>query len=175
MLVANGGEPVQNHFVNVNKMIQIGSNTMRQVRDIKLSRFACYIISQNGNPAKNEIALAQDYFAQQTRRQELSVLNSKEIVRVGARHKLTAFDKKLSSTVLGRGVDGHGLAVIKSRGDEQLFGGQTTQGMKAKYGIKDRRKPLADYLPIISLTAKQLANEMTTLILQLKICTVLTP
>lgn len=161
--VVNGGGSVENHFVGFNKMVEVGSNTVRRVRDVKLSRYACYIISQNGDPTKNEIALAQAYFAQQTRRQELATTHTKELERIVARQKLTVSDKELSRTVLRRGVDQVGLAAIKSQGDEKLFGGKTTREMKAKYGIKSKSKPLADHLPTISLTAKQLANEMTTL------------
>ena len=161
--LVNTGESVENHFADVSKMVEVGSNTMRQIKDIRLSRYACYIISQNGDPNKNEIALAQSYFAQQTRRQELAVIESKEVERVEARQKLSVSDKELSSTLMGHGVDRPGLATIKSQGDKRLFGGKSTQEMKAKYRITDKRKPLADHLPTISLTAKQLANEMTTL------------
>jgi DNA-damage-inducible protein D len=160
--IVNSGETVDNHFVDINKMVQVGSNTMRQIKDVRLSRYACYVIAQNGDPAKYEIALAQAYFTRQTRRQELAVAESKEQERLEARQKLSVSDKELSSTAMSHGVDRKGLAVIKSRGDQRLFGGKSTQDMKTKYGIKDK-KPLADRLPTISLTAKQLANEMTSL------------
>jgi DNA-damage-inducible protein D len=159
--IRNSGDSVENHFGEATKMVEVGSNTMREIRDVKLSRYACYIISQNGDPTKNEIALAQAYFAQQARRQELSVIHTREVERLEARQKLTLSDKDLSSAVMRRGVNARGLATIKSQGDKRLFGGKSTQDMKVKYKIKN--KPLADHLPTISLTAKQLVNEMTTL------------
>lgn len=153
--------PVKNHFADVRKMVEVGSNTMREITDVKLTRFACYTVAQNGDATKKrEIALAQAYFTHQTRRQELADLDEKERKRLEARHKLTFSDKKLSGVAMERGVDGRQLAQIKSQGDKHLFGGYDTQAMKDRYKI-GKAKPLADHLPTISLTAKQLANEMT--------------
>jgi len=152
---------IESNFKDVSKMVEVGSNTMREVADVKLTRLACYTVAQNGDATKKtEIALAQAYFTHQTRRQEIADLDEKERKRIEARRKLTFSDKKLSGVVMGRGVDGKQLAQIKSQGDKHLFGGYDTQAMKQKYKI-GKAKPLADHLPTISLTAKQLANEMT--------------
>lgn len=159
--IKNVGEPVENHFAKVSKMVETGSNSMREIDDIKLSRYACYIIAMNGDPSKQEIAAAQAYFAQQTRRQELQDSKNKDQKRIDARKKLSDSDKVLSGVVMKRGVDGRQLAQIKSEGDKRLFGGSDTRAMKSKYKITSKSKPLADYLPTIALTAKQLANEMT--------------
>lgn len=158
--IANTGESVEKHFANVSKMVETGNNTMRDIGDIKLSRYACYIIAMNGDPTKVEIAMAQTYFAQQTRRQELRELEDSDQKRIDARQKLTESDKYLSGVAMSRGVNGQQLAQIKSEGDKRLFGGNDTRAMKQKYNVNST-KPLADYLPTISLTAKQLANEMT--------------
>ena len=160
--IANTGEPVDNHFASVSKMVETGNKTTRDIGDIKLSRYACYIVAMNGDPSKDAIAAAQTYFAQQTRRQELQIFAGNDRKRVEAREKLKESDKQLSGTVMSRGVSGMELAQIKSEGDKRLFGGNDTRKMKQKYRIDSSSKPLADYLPTISLTAKQLANEMTT-------------
>lgn len=160
--IANTGESVDNHFASISKMVETGNKTMRDIGDIKLSRYACYIIAMNGDPSKPEIAAAQTYFAQQTRRQELRSLDDEDRKRVEAREKLKESDKQLSGVVMSRGVSGQQLAQIKSEGDKRLFGGNDTRTMKRKYGVDRSAKPLADFLPTISLTAKQLANEMTT-------------
>lgn len=160
--IVNIGESVENHFANVSKMVETGYGTARDIGDIKLSRYACYIIAMNGDPTKQEIAMAQTYFAQQTRRQELHEIEASDDKRLAARQKLTESDKLLSGVVMKRGVTGQELARIKSEGDKHLFGGNDTRTMKIKYSVKGA-KPLADYLPTISLTAKQLANEMTAI------------
>lgn len=153
--------PVENHFADVRKMVEVGSGTVREIEDVRLTRLACYTIAQNGDPSKKqEIALAQAYFTHQTRRQELQDIQESDTKRLEARKKLTTSDKKLSGVAMQRGVSGQELATIKSAGDKQLFGGHDTQTMKRKYSVSSS-KPLADYLPTISLTAKQLANEMT--------------
>ena len=155
------GVPLENHFADIRKVIEVGSNTMREITDLKLTRLACYAVAQNGDATKKrEIALAQAYFTHQTRRQELADLEEKERKRLEARQKLTFSDKKLSGVAMNRGVDSRQLAQIKSQGDKHLFGGHDTQAMKDRYNIGSN-KPLADHLPTISLTAKQLANEMT--------------
>lgn len=158
--IANTGEAVDNHFAKVSKMVETGYGTVRDIGDIKLSRYACYIIAMNGDPTKQEIAMAQTYFAQQTRRQELREIEDDERKRLNAREKLTQSDKYLSGVAMQRGVTAPQLARIKSEGDKRLFGGNDTRQMKSKYKIGAGR-PLADYLPTISLTAKQLSNEMT--------------
>lgn len=158
----NSGGIVENHFRDITKMVEVGSNTVRPVKDIILTRHACYVIAQNGDATKVEIALAQAYFSQQTQLNEQRERDQKDMERLEARQKLTLSDKQLSSVVMDRDVDRAGLAFIKSQGDKRLFGGRTTQEMKDKYKIKGG-KPLADHLPTISLTAKQLANEMTTI------------
>lgn len=160
--IANTGESVDNHFASISKMVETGPNTVRDIGDMKLTRYACYIIAMNGDPTKPEIAAAQSYFAQQTRRQELREIEETAKQRIEARHKLTDSDKQLSGVVMSRGVTGMELATIKSEGDKHLFGGNDTRSMKRKYKIDHTSKPLADYLPTIALTAKQLSNEMTT-------------
>ncbi len=160
MSMANMGTDVSDNFREVTKMVEVGSNAVRPTKDVFLSRYACYIIAMNGDPSKEEIAAAQAYFAHQTRKQELNEIESKDKKRLDARHKLSESDKVLSSVVMNRGVNGRELANIKSQGDKRLFGGNDTRMMKQKYGIADN-KPLADHLPTVSLTAKQLANEMT--------------
>ena len=160
--IANTGESVENHFASISKMVETGPRTMRDIGDIKLSRYACYIIAMNGDPSKDAIAAAQTYFAQQTRRQELQSRSNEDRKRIEAREKLKESDKQLSGVAMSRGVSGQQLAQIKSEGDKRLFGGNDTRTMKRKYKIDGSAKPLADFLPTISLTAKQLANEMTT-------------
>lgn len=156
----NSGEVIHNHFEDVLEMVQIGSGAERELDNIKLDRYACYLIVQNSDPSKEVVALGQTYFAQQTRRQELQQLENKDLKRVEARHKLSDSDKVLSGVVMSRNITSQQLATIKSAGDKHLFGGNDTRDMKRKYKI-NATKPLADYLPTISLTAKQLANEMT--------------
>jgi DNA-damage-inducible protein D len=152
------------HFRQVTKMIEIatGSNkqSSRGIIDYKLTRRACYLIAQNGDSRKEAIALAQNYFASQTRKQELIVAREKDIERILARRKLTESEKKFAGVMNERGVDGKGIAEVKSAGDEALFG-QPTQIVKNKLGIR-KDKPLADHLPTISIKAKDLATEMTT-------------
>jgi len=146
----------------VRKPIINGKGRQSELVDYHLSRYLCYLIAQNGQPDKVEIAQAQSYFAAQTRRQELADIDSRELARLEARQKYTESDKKLSTIVKNRDVSSHQLATIKSNGDKVLFGGNTTKDMKERLGIQaNTQKPLADVLPTISLTAKQLANEMT--------------
>ena len=153
---------INDHFRQVVKMVQIGSGAKKEVDDYELSRYACYLIAQNGDPRKPAIAFAQSYFAIQTRRQEISDLEERQRARLEAREKYTESDKKLSTIVERRNVSPKELATIKSNGDRVLFGGNNTRQMKEKLGLKpNSSKPLADVLPTIALTAKQLANEMT--------------
>jgi DNA-damage-inducible protein D len=153
---------INDHFRQVVKMVEIGSGTIREIDDIQLSKYACYLIAQNGDPRKKPIALAQSYFNVQTFRQEQADIELAERHRLEAREKYRESDKKLSTVVKDRDVSPQELATIKSNGDKVLFGGHNTREMKAKMGINPAaRKPLVDVLPTISITAKQLANEMT--------------
>lgn len=154
-----GYEP-GDHFVEVNRMVPLGSGAQREVGDWALTRYACYLIAQNGDPAKDAIAFAQTYFAVQTRRQELIEKRLLDVERVGARRKLTASEKELSGLIYERLGDERSFAFIRSKGDQALFGGRTTEGMKERLGIPKNR-PLADFLPMITIKAKDFANEIT--------------
>ena len=158
----NAGQIVDDHFVDVNKMVHIGSNGQRGIADIMLTRYACYLIAQNGDPRKDEIAFAMTYFAVQTRKQELVEERLAQWERLQAREKLSMSEKCLSGILFERGVDSPGFARIRSKGDSALFGGYSTQGMKDKLGVPDNR-PLADFLPGVTIKAKDLTNEITTL------------
>ena len=154
------GEGVSDHFVDVTKMVSIGSGAERKKEDIMLTRYACYLIAQNGDPKKEQIAFAQSYFALQTRKQELLEERIKLMERLQAREKLAATETELSKNIFERGVDNKGFANIRSKGDWALFGGHNTSAMKRKLGIAENR-PLADFLPTITITSKQLATEIT--------------
>ena len=140
-------------------MVQLGSGAKRKIKDYMLTRYACYLIAQNGDPKKEEIAFAQSYFAVQTRKHELIEERIAYIERMEARNQLRESEKRLSQNIYERGVDDKGFGRIRSRGDQALFGGITTQGMKERYGIKSG--PLADRLPTLTIAAKNLATEMT--------------
>ena len=155
----NSGQQIVDHFPDVGKMVQIGSGTEREQKDYKLTRYACYLIAQNGDPRKQVIAFAQTYFAVQTRKQEIIEQRLLEAERVQARHKLSESDKQLSRVIFEKGIDSKGFAKIKSRGDCALFG-KTTKSLKKDFNIPDS-KPLADVLPTITLKAKDFANEIT--------------
>ena len=150
----------QDHFCEATKMIEAGKGAQRKVKDYKLTRYACYLIAQNGDPRKEEIAFAQSYFALQTRKQELIEERMRALARIAIRGQLTEAEKELSRIAYERGVDGAGFARIRSKGDAALFGGHTTADMKKRLGVKGSR-PLADHLPSVTLAAKQLATEMT--------------
>jgi DNA-damage-inducible protein D len=156
----NAGVATFDHFRNVTKMVRLGSGAERPVTDYKLTRYACYLIAQNGDSRKEEIAFAQSYFAVQTRKIELIEERIKYLQRDEARTKLRESEKQLSKNIFEREVDERGFGRIRSKGDQALFGGATTQDMKGKLGVKANR-PLADFLPTLTITAKNLATEMT--------------
>ncbi len=140
------GIEVADHFREVTKMVGLGSGSKRGIKDYMLTRYACYLIAQNGDPKKEEIAFAQSYFAVQTRKQELIEERIALIERTEARGRLRESEKRLSQNIYERGVDDAGFARIRSKGDQALFGGYTTQQMKDRLGVKDNC-PLADFLP----------------------------
>jgi len=151
---------VLDHFADVGKMINIGKGATREIEDMILTRYACYLIAQNGDSRKEQIAFAQSYFAIQTRKQELIEQRIALQERFNARNKLIASETELSQLIYQRGVDEYGFARIRSKGDVALFGGFTTKDMKIKFKIPNNR-PLADFLPTVTITAKNLATEIT--------------
>ena len=157
----SAGEREWDHFVGVNKMVSLGSGSQRSIEDVLLTRYACYLIAQNGDPRKQEIAFAQNYFAVQTRRAELVQQRILESERVLARKKLRETESRLSKVVYEHGVDDKGFAIMRSKGDSALFG-MPTKDLKTKFGLEKQSKPLADVLPTIGIKAKDLAAEMTS-------------
>jgi len=155
----NTGGEVDKHFHDLTKMVNTGSSATREISDIKLTRYACYLIAVNGNPKQEAIAFAQAYFITKTREFEVLEIRMKEMERIEAREKLKLTEKEFADMAFSRGVDGQGIAQIRSIGDQALFG-RTTEEMKQKLGAK-KSEPLADYLPSITLKAKDLATAMT--------------
>ena len=153
------GISVDDHFREVTKMIALAKGAQRDIQDFMLTRYACYLIAQNGDPKKEEVAFAQSYFAVQTRKAELIEERLNEIARLNTRERLRTSEKQLSRNIFQRGVDDRGFGRIRSKGDQALFGGLTTEQMKKRLGIKSGA--LADRLPTLTIAAKNLATEMT--------------
>lgn len=150
---------IDDHFREVTKMVVLGSNAERSVKDFMLTRYACYLIAQNGDPKKEEIAFAQSYFAVQTRNAELIEERLQLLSRLETRERLRCSEKQLSQNIYQRGVDDKGFGRIRSKGDTALFGGVNTEQMKQRLGVKNGA--LADHLPTLTIAAKNLATEMT--------------
>ncbi|BAQ32058.1 DNA damage-inducible protein D [Bifidobacterium scardovii] len=155
----NSGIPIEAHFRDVKRNVELGKGATRSIDDVKLTRYACYLIAQNGDPKKEEVALLQSYFAVQTRTAELLEQRMGEIIRLAGRQALTAEEKMLSKNIYERSNRRDGFAIVRSRGDEALFN-HSTKDMKQRLGVPER-KPLADRLHPINVTAKQLAAQMT--------------
>lgn len=156
----NAGQDVDDHFANASKTINMPKTAVKDIEDVMLTRYACYLIAQNGDPRKEQVAFAMSYFAVQTRKQEVLEQRMNDWERLQAREKLTLSEHEFSSIIYERGVDGRGFGRIRSKGDQALFGGNTTQDMKNKMGVADG-VALADFLPTITIKAKDFAIEIT--------------
>ena len=159
-------QSISDHFIGVNKKVELGSGAQREIEDLMLTRYACYLVAQNGDPRKEQIAFAQTYFAVQTRKAELIEQRLLEVERVKARAKLQETEKILSGVLYERGVNDKSFAIIRSKGDQALFR-LNTATLKRKMGVPASR-PLADFLPTISIKAKDFAAEMTSMNVQTK-------
>jgi DNA-damage-inducible protein D len=157
----NAGELTSNHFADIGKMIDLAKTAQREINDFALTRYASYLVAQNADATKSEVAFAQTYFAVQTRKQEIIEKRLLDVARVVARDKLSKSEKKLSGIIFERGVDNKSFAIIRSKGDQALFGGKSTNDMKRILKIPDSR-PLADFLPTLTIKAKDFATELTS-------------
>lgn len=156
----NSGQHSENHFIASSKMVDVGSSAQRAIDDVMMTRYACYLVAQNGDPSKEPIAFAQTYFAVQTRKMEVIEQRLAEVERLRARQKLAKSEKEFSGIIFERLRDERSFARIRSKGDQALFGGRTTQDMKDRLGVPKIRA-LADFLPTITIKAKDFANEIT--------------
>lgn len=158
----NAKQDVRDHFRDVTKTIPMPKGASKEISDLMLTRYACYLIAQSGDPKKDEIAFAMTYFAVQTRKQEIIEQRLAQLDRLYAREKLSLSERELSGVLFERGIDNTGFARIRSKGDSALFGGYTTADMKNRLSVPNSR-PLADFLPAVTIKAKDLANEITNL------------
>jgi DNA-damage-inducible protein D len=162
---ANAAQTVADHFVATTRTVLLAKNARREVEDVLLTRYACYLVAQNADSQKKPVAFAMSYFAVQTRRHEILEQRIRDWERVQARERLTEQEKQLSALIYERGVDSEGFARIRSKGDQALFGGYSTADMKARLGIPSTR-PLADFLPTITIKAKDFAMEISNFNIQ---------